>query len=954
MKKIYHIKGLIIGGLFSLVGLNSMAQESSSQNDSTGITVPGRSFHTTEISNTSAVSTTTGANLNKTVSMDFTNTFAGQFTGLSVREGNGLPGNSASWLIRGIGSYGMGRENSAKLYVDGFEVNADYLKYLSPLEIESVSILKDAASLATFGMRGANGVIWIETTRGKIGKSSISVQLRGSLQQPVNTNKALDSYNYASLYNQAVSNDNGRVWTPFYSDQELSDYKNGIGTNVNWYDEVLKNTGNYVDANVLLNGGTKEARYNIVLTYANQEGLLNVNTGGEEKDAVSNVQKNKFNLRSNFDFDLFGILEARIDLGGRIENNKSPNYNMGTLMNDIARYPSNIYMPYDDDEQENYSGTTLFPNNPIGSINGLGWNSSRMRILQGNFSLKERLDFITSGLYLKQSISFYSRSMSTYNKTRNYARYQDGETTTPDQTTSLVAGGYGSGGMENWKQYLMSIGYSRQQGKHAVNSEFGLHISDYQGDGRFSYKYHYLNYNGRANYVYDNRYVAEFGFSYFGSDSYAPGNRFGFYPTVSAAWVMSNEEFLKSTPAIDLLKLRMSVGKTGGADTDESLGNFGSNGRFLYQQYYYYTGGFNSGNTTPYQWNSGISPMFIANKDAFAESSMKYNIGLDVNVFKKVNLTLDAFLDKRKDILTYDQTQMSYYGYNYFLNNIGEMTNKGFEAKLSFKDKIGNMDYTLFGMLSYAKNKLDFAGEVPTAYSYNAYTGHPLGTIIGLVSDGFYQIDDFNNDGSLKDGLSIPTYGSVQPGDLKYKDLDNSGYIDDTDAKKVGNPFYPTMYYSFGGELKYKGFDFNIMFRGSAGSSVNLLDYPNQFIAFVDNRNAYDIAKGAWAYYPEQNIDTRQTATYPRLSAKNNDNNYLRSSFWIKDNDFLRIQYIELGYNLKTQGVKAAGISNIRFFLNATNPLTWSNLLDKYNMDPESYFGYPAIKSYTFGLSVTL
>jgi TonB-linked SusC/RagA family outer membrane protein len=925
--------------------------------------VPGRAFTTTKISNTAAVSTTTGVELDKTVSINLTNSFAGQFTGLSVRESNGLPNSSANWLVRGVGSYGMPRESIAKLYVDGFEVNADYLKYLSPLEIESVSVLKDAAALATFGMRGGNGVIWIETKRGKIGKPTIQVQLRGSLQQAVNLNKALDAYNYASLYNQAVSNDNGRVWTPYYSEQELADYKNGVSPNVNWYEEVLKKTGNYKDANILFNGGTKMARYSVVLTYADQEGLLNAtpdNTSSDDpettlvrnpKDAMSNVWMSKFNLRSNFDFEMFDIFEARVDLGGRIENNKQPNYDLGALMDDIARYPSNIYLPYDNETKTHLSGTALYPNNPVGSVKGLGWRSSRLRILQGNFSLKEKLDFITPGLYLKEAISFYSRSISTYNKTRNYARYHNDATTTTDQTTSLVAGGYGSGGLETWQQYIVSAGYDRSWNKHALSAAAGLHVSAYAGDGRFSYKYHYLNYNGRANYVYDNRYVAELGLSYFGSDSYAPGHRFGFYPTLSAAWIVSNEAFLKNNSAVNFLKLRASAGKVGSADTDESMSSFSSNGRFLYQQYYYYTGGFNSGNTTPYQWNSGLAPMFIANENAFAEKSLKYNIGLEAKLFQKLDVTLDAFLDKRSDILTFDQTVMAYYGNNYYMNNIGRMTNKGFEGSLTFGDKAGAVDYSLFGKISYAKNTIDFMSEIPTPYPYNARTGRALGARIGLVNDGFYQTEDFNADGSLKTGLPVPTFGSVQPGDLKYKDLDNSGYIDETDIDEIGKPFYPELYYSFGGKIAYKGLDFNVMFRGSAGSSVNLLDYPSQMIAFRDNGNAYDIAKGAWAYYPEQGIDTRQSATYPRLTTESNQNNFRTSSFWMKDNNFLRVQYVELGYTLK---LKTEKVSGIRFFLNATNPLTWSSLLKTYNMDPESYFGYPALKSYSLGVSVTL
>jgi len=938
MNKIHNIGKCLLGIIILFGGRNVAAQEQ--QPDSI---VPGRAFPVTEINNTAAVSTATGEVLKKTVSSDFVSTMAGQMSGLYITSLTGQPGSFPGWLIRGLGSYSMTGVSMAKIYVDGFEVNADYISNLSPLEIERVSVLKDAAALSTFGMRGDNGVIWIETKRGKIGKPTITVQLRGSLQQPINTNKALDSYSFASLYNEAVSNDNGRIWTPYYSQDQLDAYKNGTSPNVDWYKQALKNTGNYMDANALFTGGTEDARYSVVMTYADQNGLLDVNNSADNKGKVSNIDMNKFNLRSNFDLNMLKVFEAKIELGGRVENIFTPNYNVSTLMNDMESYPSNIYFPYDDANQTNYSGTTLYPNNPVGSINGLGWASERLRVLQGNFNLKEKLDFITPGLYLKEGISFYSRTISTYNKTRNYARYFNGETTTTDQTTSITASGYGSGGMETWKQYLVTLGYERQWGKSALLSAVDLHASDYQGDGQFNYKYHYLNYNGRVNYAYDNRYVGELGFSYFGSDAYAPGNRFGFYPALSAAWIISNESFLKGDKIVNLLKLRASVGKVGGADTDENTGNFGSNGRFLYQQYYYYTGGFNSGNTTPYQWNSGLAPLFIANPNVFAEKSMKYNVGLDVNLLKKLTFTVDAFLDKRSDILTLDQTQMRYYGNNYYMDNIGKMTNKGLEGNIRWEDKVGDFNYAVFGMASFSKNRIDYMAEVPPAYTYNAYTGRPLGTQIGLVADGFYQMEDFNADGTLKAGEPVPTFGPIQPGDIKYKDLNNDGYIDATDVTAIGKPVFPEFYYSFGGNLKYKGFDLDVMFRGSAGSSVNLLNYPAQFMAFVNNGNAYPVAQGAWAYYPEQGIDTRATATYPRLTTESNANNYAASSFWIKNNDFLRIQYVELGYQ----------IAKVRVFLNATNPVTWSQLLKDYNMDPESGFGYPAVQSYTLGVSVT-
>ena len=951
MNKLYIIRGMLLSSIFSIATVNAYAQGMSVQNDTVAIEsiIPGRLFNTTKYNNTGAVSTASSESLYKTTTSNFTNTLSGRLPGLFVNTGNGEPGNdNANILIRGIGSYGYGRYNECKFYVDGFEVNLEYLTYLMPSEIESVSVLKDAASLATFGMRGANGVIWIETKRGKIGKPTITVQFRGGLQSPINIHKPLDSYNFASLYNQAVSNDNGMVWSPKYSANDLSAYQNGTGINVDWYDQALRDRVPYIDGDITFNGGSASARYNVIFGYANQQGLYNVSN----KSETSNIQMNRYNVRANLDFDLFDFIEARVDIGGRLEQRKRPNY--WNLMSDLARYPSNIYPVFDNEEEEHYSGTTLYPNNPVGSIKGLGWYSERLRILQGNFSLKERLDFITKGLYLQEAFSFYSRSTSKYSKTKNYARYYNGETTTTDQTTSIVANKYDPVSMNDWKQAILTLGYGRQFGKHDINSAFNYHLSDFKGDGLFGYKYHYLNFNGRVNYAYDNRYVGEFGFSYFGNDAYAPGNKWGFYPTVSAAWVISNESFLKDNPVVNFLKLRASFGKTGSADTSIAFDNFASNGRYLYQQYYagssvgaFYTG------TNGVNQKGTLAPLFLANQNAFAEKSLKYNIGADVTLLNKLNVTVDLFLDKRSDILTIDNSLMSYYGVNNFISNVGKMTNKGLEVSASYVDKVGEVGYSLQGMATYAKNKIDYMAEVAPAFAYNGQTGRAYGTPIGLEAVGFYQLSDFNADGSLKKDIPVPAFGNVQPGDIRYKDLDGDGFVDQTDVTAIGKSPYAELTYSFGGSVDYKGFDFSIFFKGSYGADVNMLDYEDHVVAFVNNGNAYDIAKGAWAYYPEQNIDTRATATYPRLTTQNNKNNYQNSSFWMKSNDFLRIQNIELGYDFSKKVLRHSGFSKLRLYVNAVNPVTWSNLLKNYDMDPESMYGYPALKSFNVGITAT-
>lgn len=912
----------------------------------------GRLFSSDAVTNTSATASVSGERLYKTNSPTLTNSLAGQIPGFSMQIGNGNPGSdNAKWLIRGIGSYTYGRENESKIFVDGFEVDAEYLSYMIPAEIEDVSILKDAAGLTPFGMSGSNGVVWVTTKRGELGKPSINVQVRTAAHRPINIAKPLNSYDFASLYNQAISNDNGMVWSPRYSQSDMQGYLDGTLPNIDWNKQVIRDNANYTDVAASIRGGIKAARYNVVMGYSNQQGLMNV----KNRDNTSNSNMGRFNLRANVDLEFFSIFEAKIDFGARLEERKWPNFDMNQLMNNVASYPSNLYWVYDDPEMNNYSGTALFPDNPVASIKGLGWGSSRTRITQANFTLKERLDFITEGLYLQQAFSFYSRTRSAYYKRRNYARWMDGETTTTDQDTPLKASGYGSDGMVDWKQGELSMGYNRTFNRHNINAAVSFYVSDRKGDGRFDYKYRNANLYGRFNYSYDSRYSAEFGFSHYGSDAFMDGNRWGFYPSVSAAWVISNEEFLKHSDAVQFLKLRASVGKTGSSNAGGSVNvnGYDSYGRYLYQQYFYWNDGFSTGTNAPYQWNSSIVPRFVANPNIFAETSMKYNIGVELNLYNKLDLTADLFMDKRKDILTPDNSIMDYYGEVHYVSNIGKMTNRGFEIGAMFSDKVGSVEYAIFAQASYAKNKIDYMAEVSTPHPYNSATGLAYGTPMGLVADGFYQMEDFNEDGTLKDGVAIPTFGAVQPGDLRYKDLDGDGIIDETDIKSIGNPAYPKLNYSFGASLYWKGLDFNIMFRGASGASVNLMNHQAQFVAYMDNRNAFPIAQKAWAYYPDQGIDNRSNASYPRLTTLSNENNYRTSSFWIVSNNFLRIQNIEVGYDFTDTLIPSSTLSSLRLFVNATNPFTWSKLLKDYDMDPESYFGYPAIKSFSVGVSVT-
>lgn len=911
---------------------------------------------------TGAVSVVSGESLYKVPAANLTNTLSGTMSGLTVNQGNGTPGyDGAGLLIRGIGTYGMsGAYNTAKIYVDGFETDMDYISRLSPSEIKSISILKDATSLTLFGMNGAEGVLWIETKRGERGKLHTDFQVRSGVQSAINRPEALSSYEYASLYNQAYSNDAGKakwdwIWQPYYDDAALETFRTGEGPDINWFDEVMSGTGMYSDTDLSIHGGSDYVNYMVVLGYGNQQGLLNVSN----TDATSNSGYERYSIRANLDIRLSKYITASVDMGGRIEDRTRPNYQLSALMDNVAAYPSLIYPVYDESvegESANYSGTTIYPDNPVASINGLGWVKNHNRIIQSNFRFKEDLDFLLKGLYLQQGVSFYVNSMGSMSKTRNYARYFNGIAQTVDQNTTMTASSFGADEMVQWTQGYVTAGYKNGWGAHRIATDHTLRLSDYKGEGQFQYQNHYVNLSGKFNWSYDDRYILSLGYSYFGSDAFAGDSRWHFYPAISGAWVISNESFLKGNSVVDLLKLRISAGRSGYAESTvtDGLGTFSSNGRYLYQQYYTSSsaGSFYQGNSAPFGSQSTLAPLFIANPDVGPESSMKYNVGLDMSLLG-LTFTADAFLDKRSNILTMDNTVMNYYGYPKQFVNVGLMTNMGAEATLMYNGRNGDFEWSAFGTLSYAKNIIDYMAETPQAFDYNAQTGRPYGTRIGLECIGFYDFDDFDADGNLKEGLPVPMFGSVQPGDLKYRDLDGDTVIDQTDVTEIGAPWYPNMNFSLGGAIRYKGLDVTVFFSGACGGTINLLDYPIYTRAFVNNGNAYPIAQNAWAYYPEIAIDTRESADYPRLTTKDNANNYRTSSFWIRSNSFLRLKTAEIGYDFKELLPSSSVFSRMRIYLNAMNPFTLSSVLTEYEMDPESRYGYPALKSYNFGVQLS-
>ena len=943
MKNRNNILYLYLLLLLSIVFIPCYAQEAESK--TTHIPNTSEPSHLIKVQkeqSTAAVSSTTGNILQRNPAPNLHNTLHGLLPGLYISQDSGEPGYDGAWLtIRGLGSYNYG---SYAVFVDGFQTNPTYIQYLTPGEIETISIFKDAASLATFGMKGANGVIWVETKRGRKGKPLLKMHVRYGTQHPVHITKPLNAYEYASLYNEAISNDRQRIWSPRYTESQLNDYKTGSSTNTDWYNEVVKSATPFLSTDANLSGGTDLAKYFILFNYTKTQGLYKVKTD----DRHSNAQLQQFNIRSNFDFKLFNFIEGKVDLGGRVEDRRYPAYNGNSLWNNLERYPNNVYPVINPDGT--WPGTSLHPDNPLASIRELGYHSTRDRSLQINFSLKQDLSTFTEGLYLMEAVSFSNWSRGTYNLTKNYARIINGTPQTTDQNTNYSI--YDDWGTNQWRwlQFKTGVGYDKQIGKASLNSALSYLQQTYGVDANqnnqadINTEYAFQNISGRFNYAYDKKYIGEFGFSISGSDNYAKGNRFGFYPSLSAAWIVSNEDFV-NRQRLKFLKLRGSLGVSA---YDGFIGR-----RYLYEQYYTWSGSYPTGNGTP-TWHGGIVPAYTANPHIFAEKSMKYNIGIDATLFNTLVFTADAFLDKRSGIISQDFNHMSdAFGTEAPFANLGKVTTSGFEANINYSNSINSLKYSLGANVSYYTDKIDYMAEDMPASSLAWRTGNSIGARFGYEAIGFYNMDDFDPQGNLKTGIPVPSFGKIQPGDIRYRDLNDDKIINEKDILKIGTSDHPNLIYAITAEAAYKAFDFRVLFQGAASRQLNILTQArNKIVAFENNGNAYPIAKGRWAYYPEQGIDTREKATYPRLSTQNNNNNYQNSSFWIKKADFLRLRNIELGYTFDKKYLSKLRMENARLYLTAINLFTWSALLKEYDIDPETPTGYPFVKSYNLGLSI--
>jgi TonB-linked SusC/RagA family outer membrane protein len=895
-----------------------------------------------------SISTVMGEKLRHFNTPTLSNTFYGQMAGLHVSQSAGTPGNNDNpgLFVRGRQTF---QDNTVMVLVDGFETNYNTLM---PDEIESVSVLKDAGALALYGMDAANGAILITTKRGAISpKTQIGFNTRFGFHQATVLPKLLGNGDYATMYNEAMLNDGKSITQGYFRSDSIVEYFNNgqqpyLYPDVQWYDEMLKPTAFSQDYSLTFSGGKRDARYFVALGYANYGGLYD-NTD-PERSLNSNYKYDRYNVRANFDVNITKFLSSAVNFRGTVVNKKFPNANEGTVWRNMA-----LFNPYPVTTPEGkWGGTQGYSANPAALVLQQGYLSNNERTVDINVKLVGDMGDLVSGLRAFGQLNFSNFFFDSYNKTRGYA-YDEliprPDLIVPGQTPPGVipydkitrgntdlnfAISQPAGTQFNRTNILAGFEYDHTFGASSFYASAMYFQEMYRAQGS-EMPFAKQGVMGRVTYDYKKKYFGEFGYSYAGSESFAPGNRFGFFPSVSAGWVLTNEDFLAGNSTIDFLKLRASTGLLG---NDRS----GSSGRFIYEQFYVGSGTYILGN------NLGINgPMFregnLANPDVTWEKAYRTNFGVDAQLFRGLSISLDYFFENREDIFINPAGFIpGIVGANYNSQNRGQTKSHGGEIELMYQAKTGKVQWYINGNTSLAKNEIVDIAEPVREDEYLYAKGNPINQPFILEAIGFFN--DENDINSSPRQL----FGNVQPGDVKYKDQNGDGFIDDNDRIPMGKTALPELLYAFGGGLEFSGFDFSFFFQGAGGRSVSLLDNSN-VVPFLNG----GVKPTQWVKDNYWTPERRTNAVFPRLTTEPNDNNYRASSLWQRDGSFLRLRNIEIGYTMNANVLRKLKMNNLRFFANANNLFTIDKI-DEMELDPEimNQFVHPALKSFNFGFTL--
>lgn len=902
----------------------------------------------------SSVGIVSRENIEKVTAHDVGSTLFGQLSGLRVFQNTGtIPDERSPDLnIRGQATT---QDRSILVLIDGVERP---LNTIVPEEVESITVLRDAGAKAKYGQRGANGVLLINTRRGSKGEIQFSASVEQGITQPTRLPEFLNATNYAKAENEARINDG---LDPRYSQAEIEYFSSGqypyYYPNVDWLKETLSDMGQFSRYNFSFSGGTDITNYFVSLNYQNEKGLYNY--AEENEDFSTQLKYEKLNLRTNLDIRLTPTTLAQINLGGFINVNRQPAtpgagqetaeylmYNTQyyrinrqasrNIVSDAFSIPAALFPVKNEDGS--WGGTNQFGNNPVAQISDVGFDMNHIRSFFNEVRIEQDLTFISEGLSAEVFGAVYNQADYWENKTKTFA-YKEviPVLQTSGQIDSTIIRNLGvesdlsasrySGNQQRTSYDLrFELKYNKIFGDHAINSwflaqqeQFDMHVTNQVFRSR--------NFAGNVHYGFSKKYFLDGTLSYSGTNRIQDKNdRFGFFPAIAGAWLITKESFMENVTWVNLLKLRASYGKTGNGlieirdlTSDKYGGGYGYN-----------FGHNHEGVGTYRETELGI-------KEKLFESSFEMNVGVEVRMFKNLDLIGEIFNVKRKNIFVPAVGQYStVLGLLPVAVPEGEVENKGYELEATWNDQLGEITYFITGRFSHYKNKIININEEFRPYDWMKREGESIGQRFGWESVGFFS--------SENDIESHPTqlFGDVKPGDIIYLDKNGDNYIDEFDQSTIGYPSFPEIYYSFSLGANYKGFQLSAMFQGTERSSA-YLSQSHVFWPLRGNDNISTWYDNYWSQNNQENVEL------PRL-AKESDNNFRTNDIWVRDNSFLKLRYAEISYSLPKGLLNDLNMKQIKIYFRGNNLFCIDDI--KY-VDPENYGAtYPSLKTYNVGVEL--
>ena len=881
---------------------------------------------------------------------DLSNALTGRVSGVITKQTTGEPGkDGAQIFIRGNATFGAGTMEPL-FVVDNIVRQYRDFSQLDPNEIESINILKDASSAAIFGVKGANGVILVTTKRGKAGKLSASYSFNYGFNKVTRLPDNLGSYDYGVLYNEAKLNDNPNA-TPEFSNERLQAFKNGTdpdrNPNTDWQRLVLGGSATRMQHNLSFSGGSDKVRYFTSLGYLDDKGLYNT------------LGYKRYNIRTNLDIQVTKTTRFSADIAARLEDRNAPPTPTSTIFEHTTRNPPTQPAKF---QNGLLAAPGVYPN-PLAFISeGAGYENNSDNTALTNFQLVQEIPWV-KGLSLKAVLA-YDRSFS-YNK--RWSKWVPLYVINPDDTYSAnaptlpsLSKNYGEGQSTELQGH---INYERRFGKHNVSGlvlflqkessssglfaarnsytssaleilNFGPALNEVLSDGEE--RYGLKSAAARLNYDFDGKYIAQVSLRRDQSENFAPAVRTGYFPAVSLGWVISRESFMQNLKAVNYLKFKGSTGQLG---SDRIPSRFG-----YYNRYNLVTNNYSFGG----QLVNGLEPGAIANENLTWETANKTDLGFETRLWNGLlGIDFTWFKERRENILTTKSLSVPFtFGGTLPQENIGIVENKGFELTLSHENRISaDFSYSLRGNLTIAKNTIIEAAEAANVPDGRKITGRSNNGYYGYKAIGIFR-DQADYDNSPKFAAFSNSTG---PGDIKYEDISGpggkpDGIIDANDITYLGGGPLPTTTYGIIGGVNYKGLEINFLFQGATG--VQQLLIQNAAWAFYNNGRV----TGEWL---DRWTPDRPDAPLPRLSLLSDRNNQQISSFWIKDASFIRLKNVEVAYTVKAKILTKIGASQVRFYANGQNLLTFTGIK---NVDPEnnnaSGWYYPQQMTFNFGVNV--